>query len=153
MIPAIGQRIQEEFANDGYQVSMGELSSGGCEVSITKGGLFKAILGMKSALKVTLTPRDNGIFFSATVGIFGQQIIPTVITMCIFWPVIITQVWGLIQQAKMDDRALEIVNTYILIHSNPSQPETNPTDLKYCTNCGEGNRRSARFCCQCGQPL
>ena len=50
LIPTIGNRIQEEFQNDGYEVSMDALSSGGYDISITKGGVFKAVLGMKTAL-------------------------------------------------------------------------------------------------------
>lgn len=49
LIPTIAQRIQEEFLNDGYEVVADSLSSGGYDISITKGGIFKAVLGMKSA--------------------------------------------------------------------------------------------------------
>ena len=79
LIPAIANRIQEEFQNESYEVSMDALSSGGYDISITKGGVFKAVLGMKTALKVTLFPQDSNIHFEAGVGIWGQQAIPTVI--------------------------------------------------------------------------
>ena len=63
LIPAIANRIQEEFQNDGYEVNIDALSSGGYDISITKGGLFKAVLGMKTALKVTLLPHGGNINF------------------------------------------------------------------------------------------
>ena len=72
LIPTIANRIQEEFQNDGYEVSMDALSSGGYDISITKGGVFKAVLGMKTALKVTLLPQGNNIHFEAGVGIWGH---------------------------------------------------------------------------------
>ena len=81
LIPTIANRIQEEFQNDGYEVTMDTLSSGGYDISITKGGVFKAVLGMKTALKVTLLPQGSNIHFEAGVGIWGQQAIPTVISM------------------------------------------------------------------------
>ena len=107
IIPEIATAIRDDFAKEGYEVSMDALSSGGYDISITKGGLFKAVLGMKTALKITLIPFDGKIRFEAGVGIFGQQAIPTVISMFFFWPVLLTQIWGLIAQSKLDDRALK----------------------------------------------
>lgn len=69
LIPAIANSIREKFQNDGYEVAMDALSSGGYDISITKGNIFKAVLGMKTALKVTLLPQDNNIHFEAGVGI------------------------------------------------------------------------------------
>ena len=117
LIPTIANRIQEEFQNDGYEVAMDALSSGGYDISITKGGVFKAILGMKTALKINLTPTSSkSIAFEAGVGIWGQQAIPTAISMLFFWPVLITQIWGLIQQSNLDDKAAEIVEKVIEVN-------------------------------------
>lgn len=154
LIPTIANRIQEQFQNEGYDVSMDVLSSGGYDISITKGGVFKAVLGMKTALKVTLLPQGGNIHFEAGVGIWGQQAIPTVISMLLFWPVLITQIWGMIEQSKLDDKALEIAKDVILMNSNNNVASTaTATGNKFCTNCGTKNIESAKFCCGCGQPL
>ena len=108
LIPAIAKSIQEDFQKDGFEVVMDALSSGGYDISITKGGFFKAVLGMKTALKVTLLPQGNNISFEAGVGILGQQVIPTIISMLFFWPVLITQIWGMIKQSKLDEKAVAI---------------------------------------------
>lgn len=114
LIPEIANRIENDFIREGYEVQKIALSSGGYDISITKGGLFKAVLGMKTALKVTLLPQGGNIYFEAGVGIWGQQAIPTVISMLFFWPVLITQIWGIVEQASLDDKALalaeEVVN-------------------------------------------
>ncbi|MCS2523166.1 hypothetical protein NXV02_03315 [Bacteroides ovatus] len=68
-----------------FEVQIDNLLSGGVDISISKGGLFKAVLGLKSALKVSLIPKDNAIAFEAGIGIFGQQAIPTIISMLFFW--------------------------------------------------------------------
>ena len=52
LISTIASHIREDFQNDGFEVVMDEVSGGGYDISITKGGLFKAVLGMKTALKV-----------------------------------------------------------------------------------------------------
>lgn len=153
LIPTIANRIQEEFQRDGYEVAMDALSSGGYDISITKGGLFKAVLGMKTALKVTLLPQGSSIHFEAGVGIWGQQAIPTVISMLFFWPVLLTQIWGMVEQSKLDDKALEIAKDVIYMNSNSGATSAVPSGSKFCTNCGTQNPASANFCSGCGRPL
>lgn len=153
LIPTIANRIQEEFQNDGYEVAMDALSSGGYDISITKGGVFKAVLGMKTALKVTLLPQGSNIHFEAGVGIWGQQAIPTVISMLFFWPVLITQIWGMVEQSKLDDKALDIAVNVVQINNNYSHASANNNSGKFCTGCGTKNTEYANFCCGCGKPL
>ena len=153
LIPTIANRIQEEFQNDGYEVSMDALSSGGYDISITKGGVFKAVLGMKTALKVTLLPQGSNIHFEAGVGIWGQQAIPTVISMFFFLPVLITQIWGMVEQAKLDDKALKIAEGVIAANNSNTIETTPATGHKFCTGCGTKNSESANFCCGCGMNL
>ena len=154
LIPAIANRIQEEFQNESYEVSMDALSSGGYDISITKGGVFKAVLGMKTALKVTLLPQDSNIHFEAGVGIWGQQAIPTVISMLFFWPVLITQIWGMVEQSKLDDKALEIAQDVINMNNHVgTSSASSSTGGKFCTNCGVAVSEQARFCPECGAKL
>lgn len=84
LIPQIAEHIQKDFEKDGFEVSKDTLCTGGCDISISKGGLFKAVIGMKTALKVTLLPQGNNISFEAGVGIRGQQAVPTIISMLFF---------------------------------------------------------------------
>lgn len=154
LIPAIANRIQEEFRKDGYEVTMDALSSGGYDISITKGGVFKAVLGMKTALKVTLLPQDNTINFEAGVGIWGQQAIPTIISMLFFWPVLITQIWGMVEQSKLDDKALKIAQDVIDTNSHvgTATAGANAGSI-FCTNCGASVSEQAKFCPNCGAKL
>ncbi|MET8245137.1 hypothetical protein ABZV31_12425 [Streptomyces sp. NPDC005202] len=46
---------------------------GGHEVSITKGGMFKKAVGLRTALKIELIPQPTGTLVRAGVGIFGKQ--------------------------------------------------------------------------------
>lgn len=153
LIATIASRIQDEFQIEDYEVAIDALSSGGYDISITKGGIFKAVLGMKTALKVTLLPHgDNKIYFEAGIGIWGQQAIPTVISMLFFWPVLITQIWGMVEQSKLDDKALEIANSVIAASGN-AESEVANGGKSFCTACGRQNMESANFCCGCGKPL
>jgi len=160
LIPQIAEHIQKDFGKDGFEVSIDTLCSGGCDISISKGGLFKAVLGMKTALKVTLLPQGGNISFEAGVGIWGQQAIPTIISMLFFWPVLLTQLWGLVKQSQLDDRALavanEVVNRYYSEAGSFSSTQSSASDkapTKFCTHCGARNPVNVKQCNSCGNAI
>lgn len=108
MIPYMAEQIRQEFSVEGFEVIISDLKSGK-EINITKGGLFKAVVGLRSALKVSITPAKDGyIDFEAGVSIVKQQLLPTIVTVWLFSPVVIVQIWGMIKQSKLDEKALDI---------------------------------------------
>lgn len=107
-IPSVAEKIRKAFVAEGYEVRV-DNPDRGQEIYITKGGLFKAALGLRSALKVIMKPsRDGNINFEAGVSVLKQQFVPTVITMYFFSPVVIAQIWGMIKQSKLDEKAVAI---------------------------------------------
>lgn len=150
LIPLISEKIAGEFKNDEYEVTVIDLTTGGKEVSITKGGMFKAIIGMKTALKIKLVPKDNRIQFDAGVGIFGLQAIPAAIALFVTWPVILTQIWGLIQQSKLDDKALDIAEREIY---NDSSVNYQQEQYVYCPRDGKRIPANSEYCPYCGTKI
>lgn len=150
IISKISKAVSEHFASDGYEVSEETLVSGGREISITKGGLFKAALGLKTALKIRLAPEDGKIRFDAGVGIFGMQAIPTAITLFVLWPVLITQIWGLVKQSQLDDQALAIAEQ-VIFEDNKSH--YNPNATIFCPKDGREIPADAKVCPYCGTPV
>lgn len=155
LIPQIASRIENVFSAEGYNVQTQSLMSGGADISLAKGGVFKAVLGLKTALKITLKPEGEGINFEAGVGLFGMQIIPTAVMWFIAWPVLVTQIWGLVQQSKLDDRVLKVAEDVISENAmGKSAPA--PTSFmsapekKFCTKCGAELPAEALFCPKCG---
>lgn len=158
IIPKIVAAIEDEFRKDGYDVKVDNMISGGAEISISKGDIFKAVLGMRTALKITLSPLFSGLKFEAGVGIFGQQAIPTVISMFFLWPVLLTQIWGMIKQAKLDDKALEITQNIIALQSSSAPQEAENAGKtqkkRFCPHCGKLiELKDALFCDGCGSKL
>ena len=159
LIPEMAERICANFSADGFDVQREDLISGGIDISLTKGGMFKAVLGLKSALKVTLVPAANGVAFDAGVGIFGQQAIPTVISYFFLWPVLVTQIWGMTQQAKLDDRALACAEAVIAEHAASMHSQSRfmgasaQPAAAFCTQCGTPIPAGSRFCPGCGNRL
>ena len=140
-IPDMARTLEIELRKDGYDTRNDMLLDGGMIVSLTKGGLFKSVIGMKTALKVELRSDSGNVLAKTSVGIWGQQIVPTVIMLLWFWPVLITQIWGLVQQSRIDTRVMEIL-------ANAAQKEPEAIDVPSC----EADP-PARFCSECGRPV
>jgi hypothetical protein len=118
----VAQDVMGHFEQQDYEVTETHIPTGGTQVSIRRGGTFKAIIGMRSALNIRLEPQANGTRVEAGVGIFGQQAIPTAITLLVFWPVVIAQVWNMAQEAKLDEEALRVAEESLKAHSEaPSE--------------------------------
>ncbi len=113
----VAQEVMDHFEQQDYEVTVTNIPTGGVQVSIRRGGTFKAIIGMKTALNIKIEPVANGTTIEAGVGIFGQQAIPTAITLLVFWPVILAQVWNMAQEAKLDEEALRVAEESLKAHS------------------------------------
>lgn len=136
-IPYIAEEIRKSFTADKYEVRIVDPSLGN-EIYITKGGMFKAALGLRSAMKVSMKPsRDSYIDFEASISIVKQQLIPTLITVCMFSPVVIAQIWGIIRQSKLDEKALEVAEN-IIYRNNKNIGRIYESYKDYSIyNCGE----------------
>ena len=148
LIPNISQKIVQEFKMEKYEVLVQDLANGGKEVSLTKGGIFKALVGMKTALKIKLIPQGENIELDAGVGIWGLQVIPTAIALFVTWPVLLTQIWGLVQQSKLDDRVVAIAEREIL---QKTKNDLKVKQFKYCPRDGSCIPIDADFCPYCGE--
>src|SRR5215212_2337169 len=114
----VAQDVMDHFEQQDYEVTETNIPTGGAQVSTCK-----AIIGMKSALNIKIEPVANGTTVEAGVGIFGQQAIPTAITLLVFWPVIIAQVWNMAQEANLDEEALRVAEESLKAHSSKAPSE------------------------------
>jgi hypothetical protein len=154
MIPGIVDEIAAVLSGEGYEVKSDSLIGGGYDISIRKGNAFKAVLGMKTALKVDIHPQGNTVYLETSVGIFGQQAIPTIISMFFLWPVLLTQIWGLVQQSELDNHVIDIAEIYIARNQSGSASSlANGSAGKFCTSCGKRLESDALFCSGCGNRL
>lgn len=108
-IDNVAKLFSEQMQQEGFDINAKKVSDGKWDISIKKGGMFKAILGMKSALKIKIHSASPNVLVKTGVGIFAQQAVPTMITMLILWPVLLAQIWGMIKQAKLDTHVMEIL--------------------------------------------
>lgn len=108
---AVANSVMSSMRYEGYEVDGVKLPTGDWDISIKKGDLFKAVLGLQTALKITISPATPHAYVKADVGIFGRQVIPTVLTVCVWWPLIIPQIWGIIKQSKLDRLVMDNIQS------------------------------------------
>ena len=153
LIPAMADKITGHFRSQGYDVDVQVSELGTYDISLTKGGMFKAVVGLKTALKVTLKPESDRVAFYAGIGIFGQQLIPALIMYFVAWPVLLTQIWGMVQQANLDDTALMLAESVVPATSSASKVVEPISISSFCPNCGGKCEAGMRFCSYCGEKL
>jgi len=151
----VADDVMNHFRAQGYEATGSRLPNGAWHISLSKGDMFKAVLGMKTALNIDIQPSSTGTLVTAGVGVFGQQAIPTVITMLFFWPVLIPQIWGLIQQANLDDEAVSLIEERLVASARtaggvPVPQAAPPQPGHFCSGCGNALSDETKFCPNCG---
>ena len=82
-IQSIAAAIESKFRTDGYDVCVENTYDNGKNIDISKGGVF------------------------------GNHVIPTILVVSGMWLVLLPQIWGLVHQARLDDKALEIAERIV----------------------------------------
>ena len=124
----VAQDVAAYFRAQEYTVGSSRLAEG-WHISIHKGDGFKALLGLKTALNIRIEPRPEGTFVSAGIGIFDTQVLPTMITVFVFAPVVLGQIWGIVQQNQLDEEAVRYVEDRLAFYSGQT-PQTTDADAR-----------------------
>lgn len=132
------------FEAKGYTVTS-ESFGNDLFLSMTQGGIFKTISGMKTGLNINIKKISEGISVDMEVGIFGKQAAASVITYFVAWPMIIPQIIGLINQNKLDEEAYATIENILQTKSHSRIAGNN-----FCETCGTQLTPGAKFCPECG---
>lgn len=173
----VAQDLITHFKEQGYEITGVQVEGGGWDVAITKGGMFKAALGLKAALNIEIRQHPRATSVKAGVKIFGRRAAPAAALWLVYPPALLGQVWGLIRQASLDDEAIRVVEASLTRRSrlgglgerttphgaaSPRSSEatqnastaTTPmesTAEAFCIKCGQRMPAEARFCGGCGE--
>ncbi len=67
--------------------------------------------------------------------------------MLAFWPVLVTQTWGLVRQSKLDEEAIAVTEAALLAQQSLAEKS------RYCHECGAALTEASAFCHACGAHL
>lgn len=152
LIHPIADDVAKQLRTDGYDVEVTDMLGNDMQISLCKGGMFKKVLGLQTALNLALTDEGDSIKAEATVGIFGQQVIPTLLMLFVAWPVILTQIIGLVKQAHLDDYVMDLIGRAISELNANSNLKSKVESGAFCPNCG-ARVLGGKFCAECGAKL
>lgn len=141
----IARSVARKFEDRGFAVHLTSTGPQCQEIGITQGGIFKAVLGLKTALRLRIETVGGATRIDAGIGLLESQAIPTAVSMLIFWPALVTQSWGLVQQHNLDREAMAEIEAALR--------ETASSAAHFCPQCGNTVEDGARFCSHCGQSL
>jgi hypothetical protein len=133
--------VMKHFADLDYEVNGEQISQKCWGIGIHKGGTFKAIVGLKTALRIRIETIGTSTHLDAGIGLLESQGISTAVSMLAFWPVLVTQTWGLVRQSKLDEEAIAVAEETLLSIAPAAS---------FCHGCGAMLAGGARFCSECG---
>lgn len=141
-IPIACRSIKEIFEAEGFDYSVKSELFNKTVIVVSKGNLVKQIVGLKQGLEISFTTSADSIVVKAEPTLFKDQAIATALSLFVTWPVLIPQIIGLIKQAKLDEKAINIVMQTLSAY-NESRPVFCPICGKKivsvdgkCPNCG-----------------
>jgi ribosomal protein L40E len=169
-IESIAVGLERMFTSQGYQVQhFGNIDQ--MTVQMKKGGDLVAIIGMQTALTVTMQRSPGGVLAmigqqkwvdKAVVGAVGMLAAP------VLWPLMITAGVGAIQQATLGTQVMNALDMFVR-QQNPNvqvgpippgmmpqyqQPGAPPRPaMVVCSNCQAPNDVGDSYCMRCGQAL
>lgn len=141
----VAQSVAQQFEERNFHTHITAVSPQCQEIGITQGGLFKAVLGLKTALRLRIETVGGATRIDAGIGLLETQAVPAAVGMLVFWPALVTQSWGLVQQHKLDQEAIALAEAALR--------EAASASAHFCHQCGTTVEAGARFCSHCGQPL
>jgi ribosomal protein L40E len=169
-IESIAAELEHMFVRQGYQVQhFGNIDQ--MSVQMKKGGDLVAIIGMQTALTVTMTRSPKGMLAmigqqkwvdKAVVGAVGLVAAP------ILWPLAITAGVGAIQQVNLGNQVMNAVDMLVRqqnpnVQAGPVPPEMMPqyqragappaSNKVACANCQALNDAGDSYCMRCGHAL
>jgi hypothetical protein len=141
----VAQSLAEHFASLDYEVTSEQADPRCWEIGIHKGGTFQAIIGLKTALRIRIQSVEGGTQIEAGIGLLESQGISTAVSMLAFWPVLVTQTWGLVRQSKLDEEAIAVAEAALLAQQTGTS--------RFCHECGAALAGASAFCHTCGARL
>ena len=110
-IPFAATRIRESFSADGFEINQKPGACNKTVLEVTKSNLFKSAVGLRQGLEITLGNEGGRIAVEVRGTVLKNQLVASTLSFFFFWPVIIPQVIGMINQSGLDDRAIGVIDS------------------------------------------
>lgn len=137
--------IKTVFEAEGFEFEEKSGTLSKTVIEVTKGDLVKQAIGLKQGLQITFEYDGQYVNVEAKGIVVKNQLIASAITLFVTWPVLIPQIIGLINQSKLDEKAIAVIDSAYSSYNTESGV--------FCTHFGVRIPRGETRCPHCGGEL
>ncbi len=151
------------FQGQKFETQTLEAPGGGMVVQARQPEAWRSILGMSSALNVTMTLQGENLVVQMGAAKWVDKAAVGAVGVLIFWPALIPAAYGAWKQKQLPNQVFQLIDQYVATGQVPvvapmpaaapvAAPAPAPAGAR-CPSCGQAVRTGAKFCDSCGAPL
>ncbi|MBC7249994.1 MAG: zinc ribbon domain-containing protein [Anaerolineae bacterium] len=156
--------VSDWFQSQQFETQILEAPGGGLVVQARQPETWRSILGMSSALNVTMTRQDENLIVQMGAAKWVDKAAVGAVGLLLFWPALIPAAYGAWKQKQLPNQVFQLIDQYVATGQVPvippapapakkaPAPTAAPAGLQ-CPSCGQPVREGAKFCDNCGAPL
>ena len=162
-IPSIAEMIENDFRQEGFEVTSQTSVTGELMLVMNKKGFLRSFFGLDQRLYVKMNASGDKTYFEARSNILVKAIVYQVILTIaelllpflalLFFAMEVTYIVGLVKQAKLDNRALAVAEKFETFSPVTVVAAETATQTVFCTTCGKSVSAGNKFCPECGAEL
>jgi hypothetical protein len=154
-----------------YEVQVLNTTGGGYLVQARQPGTWRSILGMASALSLTMNKKGDELQVEVGASKWEDKLAVGAVGAIIFHPLLITTAYGIWKQSTLPDELFQMIEKYLAgrgwlamasefqapMRANETSTYTgqvtSATQSTTCSSCGLLGGPDAKFCQQCGAEM
>ncbi|MCR4407844.1 MAG: zinc ribbon domain-containing protein [Anaerolineae bacterium] len=153
--------VSNWFQSQKFETQVLEAPGGGFVVQARQPEAWRSILGMSSALNVTMTLQGENLIVEMGAAKWIDKAAVGAVGVLIFWPALIPAAYGAWKQKQLPSQVFQLIDQYVATGQVPvvgpvpvaaPAPAPAPSAAR-CPSCGQPVRAGAKFCDNCGAPL
>lgn len=153
--------VSNWFQSQQFEAQILEAPGGGLVVQARQPEAWRSILGMSSALNVTMIPQGDNLMVQMGAAKWVDKAAVGAVGLLLFWPALIPAAYGAWKQKQLPNQVFQLIDQYVATGQVPvvgpvpvAAPAPTPVpSAARCPSCGQPVRAGAKFCDNCGTLL
>jgi hypothetical protein len=178
----VARKVSSWLVLHDFEARIVDLPDGRITVQARQPKSWRYILGMSSALNITISTEGGKLVVETDAGQWAEKVAVGAVGVFILHPLLITMAYGTWKQMQLPEKVFEVVEQYIKerqgpaeatrvpvqsssvpttakdiqeMVSTPTPEDVSPTTTEetVCAKCGEAANMESKYCDQCGARL
>ena len=144
----------DRFRLDNYETQKFKGPNEAAIVQLRQKGSWRSVLGMSSALTITLSKQDENLIVDIGAAKWGEKAAVGAVGAVIFFPALITAAYGAWKQSQLPDQVFDLIQQQIQLSQGQEKQEMPASgDSAKCPSCKQAITLNSKFCPACGAAL